>query len=706
MADGIRASNLPVGATLSEFIGLETTGGVSSLKRFDVDAVFSSHETVLDPEGEIKWKPVSSSYGPFRADVAANSGNPRLYLCYNMTPDGWALDNVGERGLAYGMETDYDDGSGHNKMEMYWQYQYISGGGDASTNTYRRSIMAQWDKVTNLPTVLFLGSAGNLGIQFCHNDGTGSVAQEQVVGKAKMQMNATNFDVWNQPGGTTKALEVNSADPAAASGLQVLSAPAGAGIHLTATSTGTNESLYLDAKGGGPIILNSISNTVISGPTNGYSFNADLTTSAYLFSAGIMGISAGGVNVLKANGSATNAATGLDIISQAATFGTHLKVTSSGSNEGLYLDAKGAAPVVLNQDGGGVVLIPDAGVSFTSDQTTGFYLSGANVCAVRAGNIPILTINGAATSRGTGLQVTSAASGSRASLSVTSTGTNEGVDIDAKGSGTIRLGQTSTGNIILARDAATKKFNAGYTSANGLGATVTNDADMTGSFGYDYGIIERAVGATSWYFASFKSAAGSDSEFLFRGDGTAFCDGAWTGGGADYAEYFEWADGNPAGEDRRGISVVMVDDKIRPATATDVAADVLGIVSARPTVVGDAAEMRWKDKYQRDVYGQEIYESATMLSWTDADGQEHRYFADSLPEDITAPSDAVQSTEQRKVLNPDYDPTLEYVPRSQRKEWSAVGLMGKLALRTGQPVGANWRKMKALSADVDLWLVR
>jgi hypothetical protein len=229
---------------------------------------------------------------------------------------------------------------------------------------------------------------------------------------------------------------------------------------------------------------------------------------------------------------------------------------------------------------------------------------------------------------------------------------------------------------------------------------------MTGSFGYDYGIIERAVGATSWYFASFKSAAGSDSEFLFRGDGTAFCDGAWTGGGADYAEYFEWADGNPAGEDRRGISVVMVDDKIRPATATDVAADVLGIVSARPTVVGDAAEMRWKDKYQRDVYGQEIYESATMLSWTDADGQEHRYFADSLPEDITAPSDAVQSTEQRKVLNPDYDPTLEYVPRSQRKEWSAVGLMGKLALRTGQPVGANWRKMKALSADVDLWLVR
>ena len=43
---------------------------------------------------------------------------------------------------------------------------------------------------------------------------------------------------------------------------------------------------------------------------------------------------------------------------------------------------------------------------------------------------------------------------------------------------------------------------------------------------------------------------------------TTYADGAWNGGGADYAEYFEWSDGNTSAEDRRGISVVLVDDKI------------------------------------------------------------------------------------------------------------------------------------------------
>ncbi|XHE57044.1 hypothetical protein L0Z66_19950 (plasmid) [Phaeobacter sp. BS34] len=45
--------------------------------------------------------------------------------------------------------------------------------------------------------------------------------------------------------------------------------------------------------------------------------------------------------------------------------------------------------------------------------------------------------------------------------------------------------------------------------------------------------------------------------FRLSQTGNGYCDGAWTGGGADYAEFFEWEDGNPDGEDRRGVSVVM-----------------------------------------------------------------------------------------------------------------------------------------------------
>ena len=35
------------------------------------------------------------------------------------------------------------------------------------------------------------------------------------------------------------------------------------------------------------------------------------------------------------------------------------------------------------------------------------------------------------------------------------------------------------------------------------------------------------------------------------------------------------------------------------------------------------------------------------------------------------------------------------MPRSERKEWDAIGLMGKLVVRRGQPIGANWILMKS-----------
>ena len=41
-------------------------------------------------------------------------------------------------------------------------------------------------------------------------------------------------------------------------------------------------------------------------------------------------------------------------------------------------------------------------------------------------------------------------------------------------------------------------------------------------------------------------------------------------------------------------------------------------------------------------------------------------------------------------LNPEWDGTSEYVPRSERKEWSPIGLLGKLYTRKDQVIGSNW----------------
>ena len=57
-------------------------------------------------------------------------------------------------------------------------------------------------------------------------------------------------------------------------------------------------------------------------------------------------------------------------------------------------------------------------------------------------------------------------------------------------------------------------------------------------------------------------------------------------------------------------------------------------------------------------------------------------------------------------VNPDWNKDTTYIPRSDRKEWDTVGLMGKLRLRKGQPTGTNWLKMRDISDTVEEWLVR
>ena len=187
--------------------------------------------------------------------------------------------------------------------------------------------------------------------------------------------------------------------------------------------------------------------------------------------------------------------------------------------------------------------------------------------------------------------------------------------------------------------------------------------------------IERAASSAYKFFNMYSGRrpdnGGGDVEFQIRGDGNAYADGSWSGGGADYAEYFEWSDGNASSQDRIGLSVVLDGNKIREATGSDAAGTIIGVISGNPAVVGDTAYTKWADKYQKDDYG--------------------RYILDS---------------DGHRQENSDYDDSLTYVERENRKEWDTVGLMGKLRMKKGQQTGTNWIKMRDISATVEEWLVR
>ena len=134
--------------------------------------------------------------------------------------------------------------------------------------------------------------------------------------------------------------------------------------------------------------------------------------------------------------------------------------------------------------------------------------------------------------------------------------------------------------------------------------------------------------------------------------------------GADYAEFFEWADGNPSGEDRVGLAVALDGEKIRLANADD---EILGIVSGTAAILGDSYESEWCGKYIVDEFGRYQYEMAEE-------------FVDVSKEGVTTVKASIGFIKTRK-LNPDYDDSQPYIPRSERKEWDAIGLLGKLCVR-------------------------
>jgi len=206
-----------------------------------------------------------------------------------------------------------------------------------------------------------------------------------------------------------------------------------------------------------------------------------------------------------------------------------------------------------------------------------------------------------------------------------------------------------------------------------------------------------------------------DDQHRLIGNGDILCDGTAGAGAADYAEYFEWEDGNTSNEDRRGYSVVLNSNgKIEKATEFEDKSNIIGVVSANPVVVGDAQWRHWQSKYLRDDYGNYIYEDHNQITWTDDNGVKHDYEDWNVPSGITVPNVGVTTTThdengvklQHQKLNPSYDASKTYIPRSERKEWDAIGMVGKLRVRKGQITGTRWIKMKDISDNVEEWLVR
>ena len=169
------------------------------------------------------------------------------------------------------------------------------------------------------------------------------------------------------------------------------------------------------------------------------------------------------------------------------------------------------------------------------------------------------------------------------------------------------------------------------------------------------------------------NSRGNAFKVLFNGQ--TYADGAYSGSGADYAEFFEWKDGNISNEDRVGLFVSLEGDKIIKANSNS--SYVLGVVSGNPTIIGDNP-MRWKNKYLTDEWGRPIYEDVEV-KYTETEVDEN------------GETSRVEKTRIDHVMkiNPEWDSSLEYKSREVRPEWSAIGMMGKLLVRQDGTLNAG-----------------
>jgi hypothetical protein len=155
----------------------------------------------------------------------------------------------------------------------------------------------------------------------------------------------------------------------------------------------------------------------------------------------------------------------------------------------------------------------------------------------------------------------------------------------------------------------------------------------------------------------------------------------------------------------------------------------IGVVSGEPVIIGDAAPFRWSGAFKRDEWGRTIFEPVQVIEWEEIDLGEfhfeydrmgkqvvvvdreggkklHSYEVGQVPSDIVAPETAVIKTVTQAGINPSWDKDQVYVPRRDRKEWCAVGLLGKLRVKKGSVVHSSWIKMRSISETVEEWFIK
>ena len=432
----------------------------------------------------------------------------------------------------------------------------------------------------------------------------------------------------------------------------------------------------------------------------------------------------------------TGTVDGVDIAqSIPASLGTAAQVltVNAGATAGEWADA------VAGGGGGGDF------VSITEGANTGYGTSYRAANPANYGHIGASAVD---------LSYSNSASTTRGAIGAYSTAT--GYRTTASGYGATAMGYSTTSSSSYSTAMGQNTISSAYgTAAMGRGTTASASystamggySTASGSFSTAMGIGTSAKATSSTAMGDYTTASGSYSTAMGRNGGTGsagttllgvaysattatvttadlnlvfkvnqagngYFDGAADLGAADYAEYFESFDGTPL---ERGHFVSFVEGSNCLEYGN---ADIVGIVSSSPAVVGDSQSLHYKGKYKKDEFDTYIREPVVVTEelhvllvqptgdyWEvvesgsfeddmetfliEIKNKETQEVLETITDKTAVAGRREYSFEVEvvstythtmidKVLSDTYDEALDYVPRSDRPEWSPVGLLGKL----------------------------
>ncbi len=334
----------------------------------------------------------------------------------------------------------------------------------------------------------------------------------------------------------------------------------GAYLSNTKTGTSTNVGLYAEATGGstnyaaqfnGDVNFTNVANRTISVANTAGAAGKNLTIRAGSSISG--GFAGGALNLYAGDGSA-GIGGAVNIISGASDTGGDINITAAGGTPGsgdggsVYINpgpsSGGSADgnvIIANTDGKVSIGSTTATSLFNVGSSAQFQVTSAGVTSITPGqSATALTVARTGTnyafqvdtntaSSATGLKVTSAAAGGGLALTTISSGTDENVTFDAKGAGTISIGASSTGNVLLAGGSSATGCTVDNSNGN---LTCSGTISGSGAVGYWTRSGTTISPATANDILSVSTNSTTASNKAIEGLQT----GATTG--TDYAGYF------------------------------------------------------------------------------------------------------------------------------------------------------------------------